>query len=64
MLNNPSPFYINIAEIKVNNKEVKSKSYIAPNSTEKLAIGFSATPQSKIEIKYINDYGTSILLEP
>lgn len=64
ILNNPSPFYINIAEISVNGHELKSKSYIAPNSTEKLAIGFSAMPQSKIAIKYINDYGTSVLLEP
>lgn len=62
-LNNPTAFYINIAEIKVNGKPISSPSYVAPNSIEKIALSFNAQPQSQTEITYVDDYGQSILLE-
>lgn len=64
ILNNPTAFYINIAEIKINGKDVKSPSFVAPHSKATIAIGFSAQQQSKAEITYVDDYGKSILLEP
>ncbi|MDQ8937077.1 molecular chaperone [Acinetobacter rudis] len=63
-LNNPTAFYINIAEIKVNGKEVKSPSFVAPYSKKTIDLGFAAQVQSKTEITYIDDYGKSILLQP
>lgn len=64
ILNNPTAFYINIAEIKVDGKLLNSPSYIAPHSKVNIALGFNGQPQSKTEITYIDDYGKSILLRP
>lgn len=63
-IDNPTAFYINIAQIKINDKEVKSPSFVAPHAKAVIAIGFSASPQSKTEISYVDDFGKSILLKP
>lgn len=64
ILNNPTAFYINLASIEVDGKEIKSSNYIAPHSQNKITLASIAKQQSQVGITYINDYGKSILLKP
>lgn len=63
LLDNPTAFYIHIAKIEIDGKEIKSPSYVAPYSQGKVTLSPSSKETSKIDISYINDYGKSILLE-
>jgi len=49
-LNNPTAFYINLAKVEVDGREIKTTSYIAPHAQEKVAIGFAASAQSLVGI--------------
>lgn len=62
-LNNPTAFYINLAKVEADGKEIKSVSYVAPYSHSNIALDSSVKAQSKIDISYINDYGKTILLK-
>ena len=53
---NPSPFYMNFGEIKLNGSAIKSASYVAPNSSANFTLP-GPMKNGAISFKLINDYG-------
>lgn len=53
---NPTPFYINLAEIKIGNKEIEGATIIAPFSTENWTLSGHAK-SGTVTWKAINDFG-------
>lgn len=62
IIDNNSPIYINIADLKIDKKEINAPSFISPYSKVKIASKI-VHPNSTISLRYINDYGTPILQE-
>ncbi|ELX8379429.1 molecular chaperone [Providencia stuartii] len=59
-VNNPTPFYINIAKLKVNGKEVEAPSYLEPRSETTINIPKLGAGIHTISLNYINDYGKGL----
>lgn len=53
--NNPTPFFINLSELKMGGKEVKERHYIAPFSSYEYPLPVGAT--GKVQWQVITDYG-------
>ncbi|EEY7595537.1 aggregative adherence fimbria 3 chaperone Agg3D, partial [Escherichia coli] len=52
---NPTPFYINLSELRVGGKEISEHHYIAPFSSFEYPIPVSKS--SKVQWKIVTDYG-------
>lgn len=57
---NPTPFYINIAKIKINNREVEAPSYLEPRSETVINVSNLGASSNKVSLNYINDYGKGL----
>lgn len=58
---NPTPYYINISGIKINQRDVPvTQGYFAPFSDTPLSLPSSAARNAPVSVMYINDYGKSI----
>lgn len=57
---NTSPFYINIAKLKVNDAEVTAPSYLAPQSDTLISLPSTIKKPTKISLSYINDFGRNL----
>ena len=53
--NNPTPFYINLSELKMGGKEVKERHYIAPFSSYEYLLPAGTT--GRVQWQVITDYG-------
>ena len=53
--NNPTPFFINLSELKMGGKEVNERHYIAPFSSYEYPFPAGAT--GKVQWQVITDYG-------
>lgn len=53
--NNPTPFFINLSELKMGGKEVNERHYIAPFSSYEYSLPAGAT--GKVQWQVITDYG-------
>lgn len=62
-VSNPTPFYINIAKLKVNAKEIDAPSYIEPFSDFNISLPKNNGKISNISLTYINDYGRGLEVE-
>lgn len=58
---NPTPYYISMASIKVNGKEIPG-TMVAPDESKLLSLP-SASPGSKVNFIFINDYGATHKVE-
>lgn len=56
IVNNPTPFYMNFQEIKLDGKKVDKVTYAAPDSETRFATPGNITARS-VSWKIINDYG-------
>lgn len=54
---NPTPFYMNLSEVKIAGKEVKDVTYVAPGSTASFTLPAGVSAGS-VSWKLISDYGT------
>lgn len=57
---NTSPFYINIAKLKVNGSEVTAPSYLAPRSDTVIDLPSTIKNPAKVSLSYINDFGKNL----
>ncbi|MER4998837.1 molecular chaperone [Providencia stuartii] len=57
---NPTPFYINIAKIKINNREVEAPNYLEPRSETVINVSNLGASSNKVSLNYINDYGKGL----
>lgn len=62
VVNNDSPFFVNIGKISINNKEIKeTPSYLSPRA-ETIITKPKENP-NKIKLTYINDFGKDISVD-
>ncbi|RJT20061.1 molecular chaperone [Buttiauxella izardii] len=55
--NNPTPFYMNLQDVKLNNKEIKNVNYLPPMSSKTYTLNASESQGNNMSWKIINDYG-------
>ncbi|AWH87597.1 fimbrial assembly chaperone [Limnobaculum parvum] len=55
-VNNPTPYYMNFAQIKVNGKEVPNVTYVAPRSQAVFPL-HQNSGSGKVSWRILNDYG-------
>lgn len=58
---NPTPYYVNVSKLVINNQEIKlPDGYLTPKSEEKLILSGTKNSPAHIRLIYINDYGKAI----
>lgn len=57
---NPTPYYVNIAKLKINEKEIEAPSYLDPYSDTAINLPKSVGNANKVSLSYINDYGKGL----
>ncbi|GAA0349587.1 molecular chaperone [Morganella psychrotolerans] len=58
---NPTPYYVNVSKLVINNQEIKlSDGYLTPKSEETLKLSGTTNAPAHIRLTYINDYGKAI----
>lgn len=62
VVNNPTAYYINLSAVTVDAIYVTPVSYLAPQSKTNFKVNGVVSAHPKIIFKYINDFGTSVLM--
>ena len=52
---NPTPFYMNFGVVQINHHNVKTATFVAPNSSTDFAL--TSAEHGDVTFKIINDYG-------
>ncbi|WP_413495641.1 molecular chaperone [Morganella psychrotolerans] len=61
IVKNPTPYYVNISKLAINNQEIKiPDSYLIPKSEETLKLPGTINAPAHVRLTYINDYGKAI----